>query len=303
MRISIERCDWTDCEESLRAIREQVFVIEQQVPVDIEMDGLDATAMHWPATVDERPVATARMLIDGHIGRVAVLEEYRQLGIGSQLLQSMQLFAQEQQYYKIYLYAQLPAMDFYQRAGFVVDGPEFMEAAIPHRRMSIRLSEQRLLGLHGGDFSSGSLKALLLELIPQINRKLQILHMDYCREIFNDEAIVASISALARKSRYTEVQLLLVDPHELIGGNHRLGRLQRSPSSIIELRQIRAEPHTIKENLIIADGIGMARQSITEPENIIANLNNKPIATDATAFFNELWNRSVENKDLRQLDI
>jgi predicted GNAT family N-acyltransferase len=127
---------WEADGDALREIRQRVFVEEQKVPLSLEWDGRDQDAFHVLAEDDRgRAVGTARMLADGHIGRMAVLPEWRRRGIGSALLRQLLGRAREQATPTPFLNAQISAMGFYARFGFAPRGAEFTEAGIPHRRM------------------------------------------------------------------------------------------------------------------------------------------------------------------------
>lgn len=134
--LNIDSVTWQQARPSLRLIRERVFIHEQAVPVALEWDGLDEEAIHILATTTENePVATARMLADGHIGRMAVLKDWRHQGIGSAMLLELVAIAQQQGLPRVELDAQTHAISFYQKHGFVACSDVFMDAGIPHRKM------------------------------------------------------------------------------------------------------------------------------------------------------------------------
>jgi len=136
MRITVETADWERDKQILRSIREAVFVNEQNVPMELEWDGHDSVCTHVIAYVDDhKPVATGRLLADGHIGRLAVLKPWRRRGIGSQVLHSLIAIAKANGIATCALNAQIHAIAFYERHGFVVEGEEFDDAGIPHRHM------------------------------------------------------------------------------------------------------------------------------------------------------------------------
>ena len=88
--VTLRTADWARDQHVLQSIREAVFVHEQNVPVELEWDGLDPDCAHVIAYVDnDEAVATGRLLPDGHIGRIAVLKAWRRHGIGSRVLQSL----------------------------------------------------------------------------------------------------------------------------------------------------------------------------------------------------------------------
>jgi len=120
----------------IKAVREQVFILEQHVPEELEWDEHDAKAIHVVALdTNDQVIGTARLLNDGHIGRMAVLEAWRNNGIGSAMLEKLLLLAQQRKLSKVFLHAQTAAIGFYENHGFITLGEEFMDAGIPHRYM------------------------------------------------------------------------------------------------------------------------------------------------------------------------
>lgn len=135
----VETADWQRDKDTLMALRNKVFVEEQNVPVELEMDGLDPDCRHVKATVDGFTIGTGRLLPDGHIGRMCVHKDYRQYGIGSLLLINLVEQAITAEYPVIALNSQCNAIPFYEKHGFIVDSEEFMDAGIPHRRMILKI--------------------------------------------------------------------------------------------------------------------------------------------------------------------
>ena len=123
-----------------QALRRAVFIEEQGVSEAHEVDGRDGVAVHLLARWAGRPVGTARLLVEGRagkIGRVCVLPVARGKGIGAALIRAAvaELSAMEG-VDEARLGAQIHALEFYVRLGFVAEGPEFMDAGIPHRMMA-----------------------------------------------------------------------------------------------------------------------------------------------------------------------
>ena len=127
---------WPQDQAALRQVRETVFVREQKVPLELEWDGLDDQCLHMLAEDrDGNPIGTGRLLPDGHIGRMAVLREWRGRGVGSALLRALMEEGRKQGFETMILAAQIQAMPFYEKAGFVAEGDVFDDAGIPHRNM------------------------------------------------------------------------------------------------------------------------------------------------------------------------
>ncbi|MBI1890836.1 MAG: GNAT family N-acetyltransferase [Burkholderiales bacterium] len=128
--------DWAAMAADARPLREEVFIIEQQVPVELEWDEFDESSVH-ALFYDENGVAlgTGRLLPDGHIGRMAVRKAARGNGIGSAILTALMNAARVRGNVEVVLNAQVHAESFYARFGFVREGDVFSDAGIPHIRM------------------------------------------------------------------------------------------------------------------------------------------------------------------------
>jgi len=140
---SVRRADWNRDRETLREIRTRVFVEEQNVPPELEWDGLDERCVHMLATVNAVAIGTGRLTPDGHIGRMAVLADWRGRGVGKALLENLTNAAIERGDTSCQLNAQLTAIGFYERFGFSAHGDTFMDAGIPHRSMTIEFEQAR----------------------------------------------------------------------------------------------------------------------------------------------------------------
>lgn len=133
--IFVRDADWQVDGNVLRAIREEVFVREQAVPADLEWDEFDAPSHHALAFAGDTPIGTGRLLADGHIGRMAVLRAWRGQGAGSALLTHLMRIARVRGMKRVQLNAQVQAVSFYLSHGFAVEGEEFPDAGIAHRKM------------------------------------------------------------------------------------------------------------------------------------------------------------------------
>ena len=136
----IHEVGWQEAQHELKRIREAVFIVEQNVPVELEWDGLDPNARHVLAqSRGGVAMGTARLLPDGQIGRMAVLKEWRGLGVGSALLEALLQIARNRGFSQVFLNSQTRAVSFYSRRGFKVVSGEFMDAGIPHVKMVLHL--------------------------------------------------------------------------------------------------------------------------------------------------------------------
>ncbi len=144
----IETVAWPSEQASLLEVRHRVFVEEQNVPEEIEVDEYDPIAKHLLARdLEGSPIGTARFhrpLPDeqprlGKVGRVAVLAEWRRHRVGSALMNSLMQLAGTEGLDELVLHAQVTSIPFYESLGFEAEGPVFREADIPHRVMRRRL--------------------------------------------------------------------------------------------------------------------------------------------------------------------
>lgn len=135
------------------AVRRRVFVDEQGVPADLELDDLDPGADHFVAYLDRHAVGAGRLVVEpagfegapdsrtpvGHLGRLAVLTTARGAGLGVALVHAIEDRARERGLASMALSAQTAAVGFYERLGYAAHGPEFDEAGLPHRWMTAGL--------------------------------------------------------------------------------------------------------------------------------------------------------------------
>ncbi|MDH7517909.1 MAG: GNAT family N-acetyltransferase [Candidatus Thermoplasmatota archaeon] len=122
-------------------IRKTVFVEEQNVPLDLELDGLDSTAKHIIAYLDKKPVGCARLRTDERtrLERVAVLKHYRHQGFGKQIVKYIiEHCKNNSNISEIYLHSRIDTVGFYKKLGFKTRGRIFFEAGIEHAEMFLR---------------------------------------------------------------------------------------------------------------------------------------------------------------------
>jgi len=131
---------WHDGEPLLRAIREAVFIREQNVPAELEWDGKDEECRHALAlSTNGDAIGCGRLMPNGHLGRMAVLPQWRGLKVGTAIIEALLDEARARGYKQVDVDAQTHAIPFYQKIGFVEHGKEFMDAGIPHKKMKLKL--------------------------------------------------------------------------------------------------------------------------------------------------------------------
>ena len=132
---------WHDGEPLLRSIRKEVFIREQGVPEELEWDGLDESCRHALAlSRSGEGIGCGRMLADGHIGRIAVLPQWRKLKVGTAIMEALLDYARTHDYKQVAVDAQTYALPFYRGFDFVEQGAVFQDAGLPHIKMTLNLS-------------------------------------------------------------------------------------------------------------------------------------------------------------------
>ena len=120
-------------------IRVQVFAEEQGIDYTLDFDGLDESATHALVLSGGVSVGTGRILSDGHIGRIAVLKDARNQGVGAKVLKALVGEAKKRDYKRVYLGSQMHATEFYEKQGFNICGEVFMDAGLEHIEMELFL--------------------------------------------------------------------------------------------------------------------------------------------------------------------
>ncbi|MDO8961951.1 MAG: GNAT family N-acetyltransferase [Methylophilus sp.] len=138
---SIEQLHWQSPKQAmLKALREQVFIIEQSVPAYIEWDEYDATAIHLLALDEtQQAIGCARILLErGRVGRMGVLKQWRGQGVGYTLLMEAIAICKAYGLKQLQLSSQTHAIQFYEKAGFVVSSDAYIDANIWHKDMVLK---------------------------------------------------------------------------------------------------------------------------------------------------------------------
>lgn len=130
---------WKDLATPAKMIREAVFIQEQHIAAEDEWDAEDAVAVHFIVFQQDQVIATARLLSNNSIGRVAVLTTARGLGVGQRLMQAVIDYARAEQRKLVKLSSQVHAIGFYQALGFEAQGDEYLDCGIPHIDMYLKL--------------------------------------------------------------------------------------------------------------------------------------------------------------------
>lgn len=137
---TVSLTSWHDGEPLLRSVREAVFIREQAIPEELEWDGLDETSRHALALSHQGDaIGCGRIQANGHVGRIAVLPQWRKQKVGTAIMEALLDYARVHDYKQVDVDAQTYAVPFYRGFEFVEEGEVFMDAGLPHIKMRLKL--------------------------------------------------------------------------------------------------------------------------------------------------------------------
>lgn len=234
--------------EELHFMRNKVFVLEQQIPPEVEFDDLDSQSHHVIARDAERnPIGTGRLSPDGRIGRMAVLAEWRLQRVGESLLRALLEKARKLGLTQVTAHAQTSAVGFYQKYGFIPEAQPFLSAGILHQLMRLNLqplevSARPVIKVREQSVSAERLDSLesavaaTLQLIEQSRRQLCIYSRDLEFAVYGQKPIVEALKQFALRNRNAEVQIIIQEPASLHSSGHPVLELAQKLTSYFLLR-------------------------------------------------------------------
>jgi predicted GNAT family N-acyltransferase len=311
---TIRQAKWPEERELLRQVREPVFVKEQGVPITMEWDDDDLIAYHLLALdQDQKPVATARLLGSGQIGRMAVLPEWRNRGIGTALLLTLIKQADSVGLQTLFLHAQSSAKAFYAKAGFLANGDPFMEAGIEHQKMILSLNqdlaEELFLAQLGKTNELYHLHTLedhqahATSMVRQAKHYLCIFTHNLDPQIFDTPPFIDATKKLAIRSRFSRIRILLQDNTLVMQQGHRLVELAQRLSTAIEVRIPGEEYRDHAENFMLIDEVGYIHRK--QAENLLgtACYNDNHRVNRMQTIFDEAWEFGTPDRELAWLHL
>lgn len=290
--------------DKLRAVREPVFVVEQHCPIEEEWDALDAPSAH-ALVLNERdePVATGRLTPDHKIGRMAVLAGYRGSGVGALVMEHLIAKARELGYPELALSSQVHAIPFYERFGFIADGPEYLDANIPHRMMYRPLPAQASTGVIRFD-RAASARVTAMDLMRAARHRIGIATHSLDAELFDNEAAVALVRRVAMSGRGARIQILIEDVTPAIQAGHRLVELAQRLSSLVEVRRAnRRDDPEFGPAAVLTDAGGWLRRPDPMRYEGEAGLDDRPRCREMWLTFERSWERAQPEAAVRALKL
>ena len=137
---TLHHATWAELEADARLVRTAVFIEEQHIAAEDEWDDEDVKSLHFVIYEQNQAIATARLMQNHHVGRVAVLQKARGSGVGQWLMREIIARARAEHRPYLKLSAQTHAIGFYENLGFKVEGESYLDCGIPHVDMQLLLT-------------------------------------------------------------------------------------------------------------------------------------------------------------------
>ncbi|MFO7529860.1 MAG: GNAT family N-acetyltransferase [Marinobacter sp.] len=321
MTARIRKYNWQLAPGHIREIRERVFIEEQRVPPELEWDDTDEIADHFLAVLpDNTPVGVARLFSSldetAHIGRMAILPDYRGKGIGRALLRHL-LAEAAGQYDEVRLSAQEHAIPFYQRSGFHVCSDVYDDAGIPHYDMRCLAPELAIAALEERDHplllgedrqswlfdNETRMLALMDSLAGQAGQRIWLYDRFLDHDLYDRFRFRELISALARRHRLSDVRLLIHDDKPLVKRRHQLVELMRRLPSRIELKLVNDDYPVEDQPFMLIDREGVLyRHDFYKPDGF-CNFSDSGRVRLLSEAFQRMWDAGRSSLELRQLPL
>lgn len=314
-RYFIEPAVWSVDADALKAVRTAVFIDEQNIPESEEWDADDETADHALArTRDGEPIATGRLTPDGRIGRMAVIKAWRGEGVGAAVLRHLMERAAARGMRRLKLSSQTYAIPFYARAGFVIDGPEYVECDIPHQSMVLQFPDSQpsppvsttplaaaptALRLTADRFSE--LREVTLTLIASARNEVCIYSRDLEPALYEDPAILEAIRKVALSGQRASVRILVQDTTRAMREGHRLVDLAQRLSSIVHIRRVCHEDSQYPSAFVLTDRGGYLFRTFGDRFEAVGDNCYPPRRDELKRLFDEFWERGESPPELRRL--
>jgi predicted GNAT family N-acyltransferase len=289
----------------LHAIRETVFVREQQVPAALERDDLDPSCLHVVArTLSGDAIGTGRLVPPSapgeaaKVGRMAVLPDWRSRGVGAAMLLTLLRLARQRGWYEVVLNAQVGAIDFYLQHDFVPYGPRFIEAGIEHQAMRRTLAGPTAVG------TPSDAVATTVAVVHAARRALCFFGRELDPGIFDAPPVLDALRRFATAGLGGQARLLLQDAAAPQRAQAPLLALaQRLPSAFL-FREVADTVDREYPSAFLANDVGGHYfRGLAQRLDGEADLNAPGRARQLRATFDRAWERSRPVTEYRALGI
>lgn len=312
---TVEPATWLADAADLRAVRTEVFVVEQAVPAEEEWDEHDARSHHVIARdAAGRPIGTGRLTPIRTIGRMAVVRDWRGKGVGEAILRTLIERARALHIDRVELHSQVHAIPFYERAGFVAEGDTYDECGIAHRNMVLEIAPTAapVRAAPAVDAAAETwitstrdeARTAMLGVIGAARRDLAILTRDLDGELLGHADVIEALKQVALGAPNVRIRILVLEPARAGSTAPRLVALAQRLSSVFALRTPVEEIDRQHAGAFIANDRGGGYERPLASRFDGEGSSHAPArAAQLLGLFNETWERSEPAAGLRRLDL
>jgi predicted GNAT family N-acyltransferase len=322
--------DWHTDGKILKQLREQVQARERGLPAALMFDETDESSLHWHAQdLDGQLIGVICMSLEGRLGRLAVLQEHRGRGVGLSLLEAARAKATRFGLSRVWAEAPTSLAPFFTHAGFTPEATPFMAHGMEHQVFAHALAiddiaqHRRLQGKINGDtyiseghhYTLGEDKQLLLlrrevefqqvilAMCQQARQSIRIWSPMLDHKLFHHDELRESLSRLARRNRYTSIEILLYDSHRVVTNTHALLEISRKLPSSIKMKLVHPELRKLNHEFVLVDGDGVIYRNDYENYEGYAKFRDVTDNQRLGRQFKSGWESGVHDPNLRQLKI
>jgi predicted GNAT family N-acyltransferase len=321
---------WQADGKILKKLRQQVLVRELGLPAEFVTDDTDEASLHWHAqSLEGETIGVVRMDLEGHIGRLVVLPEYSDRGVGQALLEAAIAKATRFGLSRVWADAPTSLTPFYSGAGFAPEAAPFTAHGLEHQLFARALNiddiaqHRRLQGKISGDtyvsedhhYTLGEDKQLLLlrheaefkqvilDMCQQASKSIRIWSPMLDHKLFHHDELRESFSRLARRNRYTSIEILLYDSHRVVTNTHALLEISRKLPTSIKMKLVHPELRKLNHEFVLADGEGVIFRQDYENYEGYAKFRDITENQRLGRQFKSAWESGLYDPNLRQLKI
>lgn len=308
---TVRTADWEDDRDraDCEAVRTAVFVVEQSIPEHEEWDEHDDSSLHVVAhDAAGTPIGTGRLLRDGIIGRIAVVKDWRGKQVGDAIMRHLIGVARELGIKESVLHAQTYAIPFYERFGYTVEGHEFIEAGIPHRRMRLVLVPTNG-HVDGSDPAVRRVRSweqcreAALEIAKLARYRLAIMTPDLEPGLYGSPEFRDELRRIARSSRFALVRILVRDAQRAAREGHLLVELALALPTYVQIRVPDPDDEQRTDAFVLADDDAILYRVAPEVADGVVEIEGSAIARERLRSFDRLWERAQPDPNFRRLGI
>lgn len=327
--------EWTGSRKLIRSLRKSVLVAELGLPDAMMEDEDDAEQLHFQSQSNGQTIGSIRMDLKGNISRLAVDSEFRGKGVGSALIEAATGKARRFGLQSVQLDGRVELDNFYRQAGFLPQEAPSIEASadvLTEFGLQYR-SYVRLLD-YSDDFKPArtseagvayasedsayvlgetaaflllrreeEFRRVILAMSRQATQSIRILSPMLDHKLFDSTELYEAFSALARRNKYTHIEILLYDSHRVVKNRHALVEIARRLPSSIAIRIVHPELRSTNYEFVLADGAGVIYRQDYESYEGSANFKDIIECNRLNRQFQRAWESGLQDPNLRQLKI